>query len=57
MQEDTDTVSYVTCPVFAVLASAAEKKCKYLSAAELCHASFTPFVVSVNEELGHEAFK
>ena len=32
-----------------------EKKWKYLSAAELHHASFTPFVVSVDGALDHEA--
>jgi len=37
---DTDTASYVDCSVAAVLVSAEEKKKqKYLSAAELCHAS------------------
>ena len=37
----------------AVLSTAKEeKKCKYLSAAELCHASLTPFAVSVDEYLG-----
>ena len=37
-----------------VLASAEEeKKQKYLSAAELHHASFNPFVVSVEGALGH----
>ena len=40
----------------AVLFSAEEKKkCKYLSAAELHHAFFTPFVISVDGALGHEA--
>ena len=40
----------------AVLASAEqEKKRKYLSAAETRHASFTPFVVSVDGALGCEA--
>ena len=32
-----------------------EKKCKHLSAVELCHASFTPFVESFGGALGHEA--
>ena len=38
---DTDAVSYVNHSVLAVLPSA-EKQCKYLSAAELHHSSFTP---------------
>jgi len=53
---DTDAASYVNHSVSAFLAtSEEEKKRKYLSAAELCHASFTPFVVSVDGTLGHEA--
>ena len=53
---DTDAVSYADRSVSAVLASAEEeKKHKYLSAAELHHASFTPFVVSVDGAFGHEA--
>ena len=41
---DTDAASYVNRSVSTVLASAEEeKKRKYLSAAELRHASFTPF--------------
>ena len=53
---DTDAASYVNRSVSAVLASAEEeKKQKYLSAAELCHVSFTPFVVSVDGTLGHGA--
>ena len=44
---DTDATSYVGCSVNAVLTSA-EQKIKYLSAAEISHASFTPFVVSVD---------
>ena len=53
---DTDAASYVNRSVSAVLASAEEeKKRKYLSAAELRHASFTPFVVSVDGALGHGA--
>ena len=40
----------------AVLATAEEeKKHKYLTAADSRHASFTPFVVSVDGALGHEA--
>ena len=39
-----------------VLASAeGKKKHKYLSAAKMCHASFTLFVVSVDGALSHEA--
>ena len=50
---NTDAASYVGQSVSAVLSSAKEeKKCKYLSAAELRHASFTPFVVSVDGHLG-----
>ena len=53
---DTDAASYVNRSVSAVLATAEEeKKRKYLSASELRHASFTPFVVSVDGALGHEA--
>ena len=53
---DTDAASYVYRSVSAVLARAEEeKKGKYLSAAELLHASYTPFVVSVDEAFGHEA--
>ena len=49
-------VSYVNRSVSTVLASAVEEnKRKYLSAAELRHASFTPFVVSVDGSLGHGA--
>ena len=50
---DTDAASYVNRSVSTVLASAEEEK--YLSAAELRHASFTPFVVSVDGALGHGA--
>ena len=53
---DTDASSYINRCIAAVQASAEEeKKPKYLSAAESQHASFTPFVVSVDEALGHEA--
>jgi len=53
---DTDAASYVNRSVSAVLATAEEeKKRKYLSAAELRHASFTPFVISADGALGHEA--
>jgi len=52
---DTDAASYVNHSVSAVLATAEEeKKRKHLSAVELRHASFTPFVVSVDGALGHE---
>jgi len=53
---DTNAASYVNCSVSSVLATAEEeKKRKYLSAAELHHASFTLFVVSVDGVLGHKA--
>ena len=53
---DSDTASYVDHPVSSVLATAEEeKKRKYLPAAQQCHASFTPFVVSIDGALGHEA--
>jgi len=53
---NTDAASYVNHSVSAVLATAEEeKKHKYLSAAESCHASFTPFVVLVDGVLGHKA--
>ena len=46
---DTDAASYINRSMSTVLASAEEeKKRKYLSTAELRHASFTPFVVSVD---------
>jgi len=52
---DTDVVSYVNHSVSAVLPTVEEeKKCKYLSAAELCYAPFTPYVVLVDGALGHE---
>jgi len=52
---DTDAASYVNHSVFAVLATAEEeKKHKYLSATELCHVSFTPFVVLVDGALGYK---
>ena len=51
---DTDAASYVGQSASAVLSSAVEeKKCK--STAELHHASFTSFVVSVDGALGHNA--
>ena len=44
---DYDAASYVDHPVSTVLATAEEeKKRKYLPAAQLRHASFTPFIVS-----------
>ena len=49
-------LTYVYCPVSAILASAEEEeKHKQLSAVELHHASFTPFVESFVGALGHEA--
>ena len=53
---DTDATSYVNCSVSTVLASVEEeKRWKYLFATEFRHASFTPFVVSVDGALGHGA--
>ena len=53
---DTDAQSYASCTVDAVLCSAEqEKKRKYSAAVEERHASFTPFVVSVDGVLGHDA--
>ena len=53
---DSDAPSYVDRPVSTVLATAEEEnKRKYLPAAQLHHASFTPFVVSIDGALGHEA--
>jgi len=53
---DTDAASYVNRTMPAALVTAEEeKKHKYLSTAELCHAPFTPFVVLVDGALGHEA--
>ena len=53
---DTDTLSYEERSVGTVLALAdeAEKKQKYLETAEVCRASFTPFVQSVDGALGKE---
>ena len=53
---DTDAQSYASRTVDAVLCSAElEKKRKYSAAVEERHASFTPFVVSVDGVLGHDA--
>ena len=53
---DTDAKSYVQRNVEAVLSSAEHmKKMKYVDAVEARHATFTPFVVSVDGVLGHEA--
>ena len=54
---DTDAAKFVfKSPVKTILSLAeTEKKSKYLAAAEARHASFTPFVVSVNGVLGYEA--
>ena len=53
---DSDAASYVDRPVSTVLATTEEeKKRKYLPAAQLHHASFTLFVVSIDGALGHEA--
>ena len=53
---DTDAPSHINRSVEAVLISAElQKKRKYLMAAELRRASFTPFVLSVDGALGREA--
>eukprot|EP00731_Ephydatia_muelleri_P015411 Em0008g1131a len=53
---DTDAHSYASHTVDAVLCSAEqEKKRKYSAAVEERRASFTPFVVSVDGVLGHDA--
>ncbi len=53
---DTDTQSYVQRAVSAVLATAErEKKRKYTQAVEARQASFSPFVLSVDGFLAHEA--
>ena len=42
---DADAPSYMSCSVADVLVAAEEeKKKKYLTAAEVCHTSFSPFV-------------
>jgi hypothetical protein len=53
---DTDATSYASQPVRSVLAKAeSEKKRKYGAVCEQRHASFTPFVISVDGALGREA--
>ena len=53
---DTDAQSYSQRAVIAILSSAErEKKRKYAHAAEARHASFTPFVLSVDGLLAQEA--
>ena len=53
---DTDAQSYISRSVVDVFAGAEEeKKREYRLAAEACHASFSPFVVSVDGALGKEA--
>ena len=53
---DFDAAFYVDHPVSTVLATAEEEeKRKYLPATQLCHASFTPFIVSIDGALGYEA--
>ena len=53
---DTDAPSYSHRDVAAVLSSAEEeKKRRYCDAADVCCASFTPLVVSVDGVLGREA--
>ena len=52
----TDVQSYVSCYVADVLVNAEEeKKRKYRLASEAHHASFLPFVISVDGALGKEA--
>ena len=55
---EVDAPSYVHHSVADVLTSAdseEKKKCKYRTAAEERHASFSPFFVSVDGAMGHEA--
>ena len=53
---DTDAQSHVNRTVDSVLASAEkEKKRKYNVAAANRHASFSPFVVSIDGYMGREA--
>ena len=53
---DTDAQSYLSRSVGTILSSAEqEKKIKYSEAVEARHASFTPFVMSVDGFLGREA--
>ena len=53
---DADAPSYMSCSVADLLIAAEEeKKKKYLTAAEVCHTSFSPFVVTVDGALRHDA--
>ena len=52
---DTDAQSYISCSVADVLVSAEVEKKNYRLAAEARHASFSPFVVSVDGALHKEA--
>ena len=53
---DADVPSYLSRSVVDMLVAAEEeKKQQYLTAAEGIHASFSPFVVTVDGALGHEA--
>jgi len=52
---DTDTQSYAHRTVSAVLLTAEKEKRKYTHAAQVCHASFSPFVVSVDGVMAREA--
>ena len=51
---DTDAQSYISRTVDSVLLSAENEK-KYLDAVEAGHASFTPFVTSIDGVLAREA--
>ena len=51
-----DALSYLSCSVASVLTSAEEEKeQEYVTVAEACHASFSPFVVTVDGALGPKA--
>ena len=53
---DADVPSYLSCSVKNVLTTAEkEKKRKYVTTAEPCCGSFSPFVVTVDGALGPEA--
>ena len=52
---DTDAQSYAHRTVSAVLSTAEKEKRKYTHAAQAHHASFSPFVVSVDGVMAQEA--